>query len=108
MLEKYGELLERHRTCLTRKAKEYNQAAIDLYLDNIPDMFIEVDRFGVKKLSGPGVKYMRDKSDMLMKQAAIHDRERYGDKQQIDLKSRSVNVNINRDLKPGESRDLEI
>lgn len=105
LIIKYSEVAESHRLASIRKAKEYSQAAVQLYLDDIPQEFKEMDRYGVIKLSGPGIKYMRDKADQLGKQAAIHDRATYGEKQDINLKT--ISLNINTDLTRGEEQSLD-
>ncbi len=100
MVEKYPEARDLWQSAFTRKAKEYNKQALELYSDETPpdwakDTTVTSGGAESTRWSGAAVQFMRNKADLLMRQAVIHDRATYGDKQTVEMTTTNRNINAN-------------
>ena len=66
------------------KGSAYNSQSVEIYTATAPPKWCyDTDKSGNEKISMAGVKYLSDRHRMLTRQATIHDRERYGEKQEV-------------------------
>jgi hypothetical protein len=101
LMDRYAEIAEYYQQASTRKAKEYYYEAQQVYTtDSPPDAAKDISTSAggatSERWSTAYVQYMRNRADFKMRQAIIHDRATYGDKQQVEVTSttRSINANI--------------
>lgn len=88
------------------KAGRYSEDAVNTYQQIPPDAY-ETDKNGQKRLSQAYVTYMRDKIAVWHRQAALHDRETYGDKQTIERRSLEVRLNYSPEDVQQHAQNLE-
>lgn len=94
LCDHYTEIKTLYEQGFYRKADSYEDQAANLYNQDIPDYCWKETKWG-KEINFAGIKYLDNKFNGALRLAAIHNREVYGDKTQIDQRSLNVNVNAN-------------
>jgi hypothetical protein len=98
LIERYSEVRAYYERCLKQRAVVCNEKSVDLWEEPLQDDEFEETKWG-KKLNYASVVFRDRKSQMYSRQAALLDRERFGEKQVIEstVKTFSINRNINGD-----------
>lgn len=91
LLRRYPEISQYYERCLKQKAVIHNEKSVDLWEEPLKDDEFEETRYG-KKLNYASVVFRDRKSQMYARQAALLDRDKFGEKQQIESTVKSFNV----------------
>ena len=96
LINRYAEVRAYYEKCVKQRANTCNEKSVELWEQPLEDIDFKETKYG-KELNYAAVVYKDRKSQMYSRQAALLDRERFGEKQVIEstVKTFSINRNVN-------------
>ncbi len=91
LIDRYSELRAYYERCIKQKATVHNEKSVDLWEEPLNEDEYETTKYG-KKLNYASVVFRDRKSQMYARQAALLDRDRFGDVQRVESTVKSFNI----------------
>lgn len=106
LLSIFPEIREVYELSRAHKSVQYAKVAQNIYQGDIPETFFEIDKNGCKRLSMAGIRYLRDKAEIQLRFAEIHETGSFVRRSQVETKSMNLNVNANIDIDPSSINSM--
>lgn len=111
LLDLYPEIRSAYLDAQKKKAHQYGSEAVSIYNKEIPESFYEIDRFGCKRLSMAGIRYLENKHQAKLTHARIHENGTFNDvsksESRVLMESRGVQININAELSDLKGKPID-